>query len=94
VHVRGELIGIVRQVVGSQLCGCQLDDLGKLHHLPKQRQFCGVGEQSQVGIAGIKLFCVPEDGANARMCVLNIVDGILVRLRYGEIQVKLHLAVC
>ena len=73
--------------------GHELDDLRQAQHLAHQRQFVRGREQGHVAAVrgaprGGGAF---EHGGEAGVRVLDVVDGVFVRLFQGKVEVELHL---
>ena len=91
----GQLLCIVGQVVRSQVLGSQGHDLWQFQHLAYERQFRRMGQQRDVCslVAVALLSGITQDAGDPGVPVLDIEDGVLVRLLAGQDQIEFHLAV-
>ena len=73
-----------------EIPGRGFDDFRELAELGRDGQFVRVVEQSEVGLLQRLVLAVPlrENGADAGMGVLDVVDRVLVGLALGEIEVE------
>ena len=93
-----QLLQPVRDAVGLERPGRPLDELRELQEQLDERQIRGLHERARVDVGQKRrgdplLRRLAEDRANARVRVLHVVDGVVVRLARRDREVELERAV-